>query len=52
MEIFKSVNSDGDVIVFARNSVKKNKKNSLTFGKKMFKFHKDIKKNHQKLKIF
>ena len=53
MEIFKSVNSDGDVIVFARNSVKKNKKNSLTFWKKkMFKFHKDIKKKSSKIENF
>ena len=53
MEIFKSVNSEGDIIIFARNSLKKSKENSLTFWKKKtLRFHKDIKLKSLKIENF
>lgn len=53
MKIFKSVNSEGDIIIFVRNSKKKSKKNSLSSWKKrILKFHKDIQIKSSKIENF
>ena len=53
MKIFKSVNSEGDIIIFVRSSKKKSKKNSLSpWKKRISKFHKDIQIKSSKIENF